>query len=223
MKKKMELVGEGLTIVSVVVSLGFCFLHTWPWLIGCILTLLAALVLALMFPAYFTLLDVKKENASGPQYGISLVLVLCANAIAMVTGQWYAIPQWWQPWLWAAAITVVVVALLAKFSGDFQTGASAAMALACTLVLSYFLVCHVNGLLDFSQPEQKMVTVAELDSSSRPRGLREYICYVEIDGEQLRIEVPRKVYSEIEVGDEVFLETHDGALGIEFMDLHIMQ
>lgn len=219
LKKKMELLGEGGTIVSVVLSLGFMFLHTWPWLVGCILSLLAIVVLAVMFPDYFTLIEEKKGET---KCGISLDLALAVDAIAMVTGQWYTLDIWWQPIPWAVAITAAVVALLARFSRDFQTAGSAALAVVCTFVLSCFLVCQMNAYLDFSQPEHRQVTVTELYSSSHRRG-RTYTCYVDLDGEEMQFDIPRRIYSQLEPGDVVCVDAHKGALGIAFWAVHLME
>ena len=219
LKKKLERLAEVLNIASVVASVGFMILHTWPWLVGCILTLAAALVLALIFPAYFSLVDAPKGEY---QYGISLVIVECINAIALVTGQWYTLDVWWQPIPWAVAITIVVVALLAWFSRDFQRAGSAAAAVVCTFALSCFLVCQMNAYLDFSRPEHRGVTVLELDRSSGRRG-RHYDCFVDLEGEKIRIEIPGKLYNQLEQGDTVCLDVHKGLLGIGYMELHTLE
>lgn len=218
MKRKMEKAAEALNIGSVGVALGFMILRTWYCLVGCILSLIAIIALAVVFPDYFTLIEEKNGER---KCGISLDFALTVDALAMVTGQWYTLDSWWQPIPWAVAITVIVVALLARFSQDFQTAGSAALAVVCCFAISCFLVCQANIYLDFSQPEHSTVTVMELDSSSHRRG-RTYTCYVDLDGEEMQFDIPRRIYSQLEPGDVVCVDAHKGALGMAFRNVHLI-
>ena len=218
-KRQMEIIGEVVTIGSVGIAFGFMILRTWYWLVGCILSLIVIVALVVLFPDYFTLIEEKKEET---KYGISLDLPLAVDAMAMVVGQGYNLDIWWQPVPWAVAITVIVVALLVRFSRDFRTAWNTALAVVCSFAISCFLVCQMNVYLDFSQPEHTEVTVLELHSSSHRRG-RTYACTVALDGEPLRIDVSRKTYNQLEQGVLVCLDTHKGALGMAFRNVHLIE
>lgn len=212
---KMKIVGETLSILATICAVCFLFYHTAGWLAGCFGCILAALLLARLCPAYFTLLDwLEIENM--PSYGIGLDLVVDVTGVALLTGQWYCVTQEWKL---LVATGILAAAVLVILSGlrEFQKGSTVLATVFVLAVCGYAAVNHANALLDPSEPHCTEAAVMETEAGTRGRGIRGYGVWVEYEGEKIRIPVSRDVYNRLGTSGAVNVARHRGALGIEYL------
>ena len=221
--QRLELLGDILLFVSVVIAAGFYFNPSVPWLLACLGCLVTSFSLALFLPAYFTLLDVRKENKKGPQYGITLSGVLGFSCVPLLTRQYYQVSHEWQLVLAALVLMVVVMILLLRFTVDKMDSLAVIISILFVGICGYCGLNHVNALMDFSEPIHYQTIVLKQNISSTGRRGQNYYCVVEEEnGEEVSIEISEEVYSQIECGETVCLDIHPGALGIEYMDIHLL-
>jgi len=220
--RKLDLLGDILLFASIGVAVMFYMYPAWPWLLACISYLIAAFALALLFPVYFTLMDVSKEKVDGPQHGITLSGVLCFASVPLMTRQYYQVRYEWQLVLAALALVVVVMVMLLRFSKDKMGGGVVTLAIVFVGICGYCGLNHVNALLDFSEPIHYQTVVLEQSVSSAARRGRHCYCVVAGEGgEEISIEVSAEFYEQVRCGDAVCLDIHSGALGIEYLDVHL--
>ena len=222
--QRLKLLGDILLFASVGVAVGFYFDPSWPWLLACLGLLITVFVLALFLPAYFTLLDVRKEKEDGPQHGISLSGVLCFSCVPLMTRQYYQVRHEWQLVLAALVLVVIVMVILLRFSKDKMDGLTVILSILLAGICGYCGLNHVNALLDFSEPIHHETVVLEQSVNTAGRRGRHCYCVVaEENGEAVSIEISEEIYSRIQCGDAVCLDIHPGALGIEYMDIHLIE
>ena len=121
------------------------------------------------------------------------------------------------------AVTGVCIILLIKDKipikdkkNDTKAGKIAIVFLAimASFALSWSIFYHLNFALDTSEPVKCEEKIIEKDTSGGKR--TNYYFYVEIDGEERRIEVPRSIYRQYEEGDTLEIFLYDGAFDDPF-------
>lgn len=220
--KKMKNVNY--VMIAATVIFDICFLcRVAPyklWIVLCMLCSVACLILAIRYPAYFTLLDLEDKKHK-PKYGIGLGWISTFPLILLTIRTLYMnILQLGRLFVYAAILTAVLAVLLWIFVKELRnhTAGFAAVILAL-LIGSIGVVGQMNYLLGTSTEEIAVYTIMALDRHSTRRS-KSYRCTIILeDGEKYRMNISRDAYKRFTVGDRIQVARREGGLGLEYIYL----
>ena len=220
-KKERIPLMKGIKTVLLLAALGSSaglLLHHPGWSALGILVSASCGVLDLVFPQYFTLLDLEKgskqKNAIGLGFPAAMPIMLQAlyvfNRFDYLTMEIF---------FWSAGLGILVCVIFGLWCREFADRTGDLLALL--LLLAMFLsgpIGMVNGLLDVNRPAVYPVTVEDKHISSGKS--TNYYCTVTLaEGETFDLSVSKQEYAEIEVGQQIAIAHHAGGLGIEYISL----
>ena len=212
--KKMEWVAIGLTIFSAGCTAGYIYYRTWPWYLGCILAVAAAIALDIVLPQYLTLIPPEKGKSKPAWNLFWAVMAYGIPILLMPTHNWLMEHLWWQVLIFCGVMVTLCLWLWAE---EFRR-CPRDLVVACffAAVIGMSMVGHVNEVFDFSEPEVYEATVEDLDQH-RSRRRTSYACTVTMpDGTGMELNISGRDYNALEIGDPVRVEVSTGALGIEY-------
>lgn len=221
MLKQMKKVKLGLNIAAVMFGLLSTFgvrphlLWTGLFLlvpVGCIL-------LAILLPAYFTLLDWDDKRKT--RYGIGLTMPMILSLLFL------SLEYLWVDYLSFAKFFVysfvcggLISMLLLLFVKEFRQriGFFVLLAIIIATMCGSSVVGYLNEVLDTSGTQTQTYTVEKLNSSTGRT--TSYYCYITMeDGEESSIRVSKATYQSLSVGDKVQVAHREGGLGLEYIYL----
>lgn len=222
--KKMKTIGLVLSVCSYVLAGVFLFiaepykLLSVACMVGCVI----CIVLALKFPAYFSLVEAKKDAAKRghkPREFLMMPLLILMAALMMRTFLDFSFTSWTGLLIGGGLITAAVAVLLWQFALEFrERKADFVATVFMILFMSLGVVGQLNYLLDVSEPQIYYTEVVDHHISSGKS--TSYYCTVILEnGEEFDIQVGRDMYQRIDVGDWVKTVTHSGGLGIEYVGI----
>lgn len=188
-----------------------------PWFLAYLVCLLTPVVLDILFPTYFTLITEK----GGPKHAHDLSIPMWVQAVMLIL---LPMPNWLDETmflkLWAVC-GVLVALFMGLLAEEFRRNKGALPAVLFVAgVVGALVVGHINSVFDFAEPETHVLTVEDLDQS-RSGKRRTYECTVTLpDGRQAELRISADFFNSLEIGDEVRVEVHVGALGIEYADAY---
>lgn len=196
-----------------------------PKLMGalCILCVLISWVLLFRFPDRFSLdssKSLKKKGLEGQYCSVecSMGVSLAFTTINLLKSNTPA--NWWEPIVLSAILTVALLILVLRFLSERDIGRGDLIAYAILFGLLHIgCIWQANLLLDFKEPQCEQVIVQTVDSSRSSKGGTTYYIKAELDGEELRINIPRAQWVKLEEGDTVTIAIHHGGLGMEYYTL----
>lgn len=80
---------------------------------------------------------------------------------------------------------------------------------------------YTNYAWDLSAGEKKECMIVEKETRNRRKGGDSYHLVVLVDGQELRMDVDRVVYSQYDSGDRIPLYVHEGAFGYSYYEYHL--
>ena len=221
--RTLRTVTRVLTVAGAVSTLAFIFLAR-PyvlWSILCVACFTAAVVLGLVFPAYYSLnysssdsmkrTGAKCINLLGPLlasgFGPTLRSLMDFNFI----------PEW-LPYAAAGVLSVVLAVLFALRLRELKGRIWLILAVWFLLLISCVgIPAQVNSLLDFRDPAVETVRVVDMHVSTSSRGPDSYICTVRrSDGTELDLKVGPETYEKTRVGDQGPMAVFHGGLGMPY-------
>ena len=117
---------------------------------------------------------------------------------------------------WMVGLLTLAIAVVLAFIREFQEKAEKYFTgVLYALLASLLVVCQVNEVFDFQEPESYETVVVE----TRRSGSRSRRCFCTIlteDGQELELHISQWLYNQLEVGDEVVFTEYPGALGIPY-------
>lgn len=220
-KKKLVPIMKGIKTVLLLAALGSSaglLLHHPAWSILGILVSVSCGVLDLVFPQYFTLLDL--ANGSKQKHAIGLGF---PAAVPIMVQALYVFERYnyltMEIHLWSAGLGILICIIFGLWCREFAERTGDLLALGLLLIL--FLsgpIGMVNGLLDFNRPAVYPVMVEDKHTSSGKS--TNYYCTVTLaEGESFDLSVSKQDYSGIEVGQQITIAHHAGGLGMEYISL----
>lgn len=216
--RKMEYVCIGITVLSVVFTLGYFLKQGAFWYTALLLTNLSAIVLTILYPQYFTLLPEEKEKK---KTAWNMSWSLFSQVFVMVV-----LP--WKNWLdermfWVSMVICGTAAalIMGLLSEEFKRAKIWLLAVFFVVgVLGQGALGHINEVYDFSKPESYVLEVEDL-SYHRSRRSSTYDCTVTLpDGREAELNITRTFYRTLRVGDPVRVEVGTGVLGIEYANAY---
>lgn len=210
---RLRFVAPAFLIVSIALGVGYLMTGHWVFHMLCLLDLFAQIGLALAMPAYFTIYlpkGAKIQNVWDLEWSFLAVTVFL---LLRARGGWLSYEALW----YAVPIGAVFGAVVYWRVVDFHYEK---WSLPAVVLLSafgfFFLAGQINSVYDFKEPQSYVLEVEDLDFSSGRRS-RNYYCTVTLpDGREVRLNISRTLYLELEEGDYVRVEYSTGALGIEY-------
>lgn len=220
-KKEWIPVMKGIRAVLLIASFGsaagLLWHHpAWSWL-G-ILVSLACGVLDLVFPQYFTLLDLakgsKQKNAIGLGFPAAMPLMIQGLYVMERINL-----RNLEILFWSVGLAIGICIVFGLWSREFAERTGDLLALLVLLVM--FLpgpIGLVNMLTDRSEPTTYRVVVEDKHIHSGKN--RDYYCTVILaDGWEYDLSVTSDVYPQIDIGEQIVIAHHTGGLGIEYITL----
>lgn len=213
--RKMGWIPAILLALSLGGGIGYIVYRTWIWYLASLIGPLAAVVLDIVYPAYFTLIAEK----GGKKKAHDLSLSLLAHGSLLV---FMPKPNWVHDAmfgiLWGiCGVTAVLVMLLAE---EFRRKKGYLFFVFLLAGLFAMVdVGHINQVFDFAEPRTYTLAVENLRYDNDDTD--SWHCGVTLpDGREAEIEISRTFYESLEIGDEVHVELYPGALGIEYATAH---
>lgn len=215
----MRTVKRVLLALSIVSSVLLVFHHPLWSALG-ILCSVTCGVLDLVYPAYFTLLEM--SNGKKQKHAIGLGL---SAALPLMVQTLYVFYRFnflnFEIFLWAVAVALLAWVVFGFFGREFseRTGDLLAMVLLLALFGSG-PIGMMNYLTDRSEPRQYVTCVDDMYVSSSSKGGDNYFCTILLeDGSEFDLQVQRGQYEQFSVGDTIEIATRAGGLGIEYIFL----
>lgn len=220
--QKMKKVRYGMIAATVI--FGACFLFRAApyklWIALCILCSAACFILAMKYPAYFTLLDLE-DKKHRPKHGIGLGWISAFPLMLLAVRTLYMnVLQLGRLLVYATILTAILTAFLWIFVKELRNHSAGCVAVVLALLIgSVGLVGQMNYLLDTSAEEIAVYTVMDLDRHSTRRS-KSYRCTITLeDGEEYRINISREAYLGLTVGDQISVAKRKGGLGLDYIYL----
>lgn len=215
---KLRIIPPALLVAGVVVSIGFVRTGHWIWFTLCLAVLVTIFGLAIIMPVYFTLHQPEKKKCTRaleldlPLLSIFLILMLRYRM------NWLSYDALWIVCGIGAAAGIAVY----WFSKDLHgVKWGAAVVLLYGAVAGYYLLGHANAVYDFRVDNSCVVQVEELSSSRSRKGGTTWYCTVTLpDGREVKLNISRSLYIDLEEGDCVRVEYGTGVLGIEYANVY---
>ena len=218
--KKLRFVGGILNFtgcasgfVMLFVGLRFAWLN---WLT--VASAVAAFVLWLMVPFYFSVIERKKGSPEKKKV-IEILLALIMPGMGCWLGVLKSVDvlDWAKPWIFGTAVTVLLTLVVWKHAKELHSiGRILGFAAAC-LVLSTGMLLGINQMADFRPVQTISTKIVELEVHERNRHRDSYYVHVQLSDETItELPVRWTNFKTMQVGDFVKVELHEGALGIEY-------
>jgi len=187
---------------------------------------LAPLLLVLVYPESFTLLESKssypkqKWKCPGSLMGAFLAPGF-GLALRVFSDFTFFEGGFWQLMSVAAVIWLVMLIPLIVRTGRVRENLGESIALAAILLfLNLGIAGQLNVLLDFQPVAAYRATVVDLHSYVGVKGGTSYYCTVDLsDGVQADISVSKTTFQNTKIGQNMSVEDHQGAFGIRFLTL----
>lgn len=220
-KKERIPLMKGIKTVLLLAALGSSaglLLHHPAWSILGILVSVSCGALDLVFPQYFTLLDL--ANGSKQKHAIGLGF---PAAVPIMVQAMYVFARYnyltMEIFFWSVGLGILICIIFGLWCREFAERTGDLLALL--LLLAMFLsgpIGMVNGLLDVNRPAVYPVTVEDKHTSSGKS--TNYYCTVTLaEGETFDLSISKQNYAGIEVGQQITIAHHAGGLGIEYVSL----
>lgn len=212
MFKQLKFVPILLGAASLICGIGYRFAGGAAWFVGCVICVLVPVVLDILFPAYFTLLNFK-DKAEKDAWELNIpVFFVIVFLITMPMRNWLNESDFWK----VIGISAVSFSLLMCLVEEFRREKWAFFAaLLLGAFLGQVLVGHGNEVFAHTPPETYTLTVEELRTSRR----REKCTVTMPDGQRVELGISGELYRTLEVGDLVLVECGVGAFGIEYANV----
>ena len=215
--------------ISIACALLFFFLHT-PyrlWSILCLLCQFFAIALPLLFPASFTLADDSRKimysfsnNYTNKDKGHLLpALVASSFALCMRTFLDFSFRDNKILFVMLGVFILSIIALLLYIwynKGLKNSLVSAFGIVIAATFISIGTIGQLNYLLDLHPAQSYVAEVSDQYIDRRSKSSSYYCIVSQPDGEPLELSLTRRIYYDIDVGDELTIIYHDGAFGIPF-------
>lgn len=209
----LNFTGGASGFVMMFVGMQFIWLN---WL--AVASAVAAFVLWLMFPHYFTVIERKKGSPEKKKV-IEILLALIMPGMGCWLGVLKSVDllDWAKPWVFGAVVTVLLTLVVWKYAKELcSVGRILGFAAAC-LVLSTGMLLGINQMADFRPVQTVSTKIVELEVHESARHRDSYYVHVQLsDGTIAELPVRLKDFRTMQVGDFVKVELHEGALGIEY-------
>lgn len=222
-KQKKELIpvmrgSKTLLLVAALGSSAGLLLHHPGWSVLGILVSITCGVLDLVFPQYFTLLDLAKGSKQKHAIGLGFSAAMPIMVLALYVFNRYNYLTM-EIFFWSAGLGVLICIAFGLWSREFADRTGDLLALGLLLVM--FLsgpIGMVNGLLDLEEPKTYPVMVEEKHISSGKS--TSYYCTILLEnGESFDLSVSKPDYEQINAGEQIVIAHHSGGLGIEYLSL----
>ena len=212
---------KGIKYVLLVLSIGSCaglLFHHPAWSILGIGVSLCCGALDLVYPQYFTLLDLGKNSNQKHAIGLSLSasLPIMVQALYVFARYNYLTME---IFFWSAGLGIVICIIFGLWCREMadRTGDLLAMLLLLVMFLSG-PIGMVNALTDRAEPEISRVTVEDKYISAG-KSTSHYCTVILKSGEKFDLEVTSDQYDAIAAGQQISIALHPGGLGIEYISL----
>ena len=198
------------------------------WSALCILCQLSALVLALVYPASFTLDDDSKKAKTYVNKGKGHLLPACfapcfSLCLRTLTDFTFTDNAICGLLIITLIISAVLLAGYIRINKGLRNGLLNALAVIFALVfLNLGTIGQLNYLLDFNQADRQVVQVVDKEITRRSRST-DFDCTVVFpNGETMELTLPARIYREIDTGDDVIVAQHGGAFHIPFSTVELL-
>ena len=217
--KKLTL---ALTVAGAALSLAFYFLPVPYKLTAWVLVVLGltALLLPLIFPAYYSLWRTSEEakQAEGADAIGWMGPALACNAGLMLRGLIdFNFLDLWKVFAFGGVLAVAMMVAYTLRCRELRWRVGVILGLLFMLfIFCMGLPAQLNFLLDTSEPILEEKTVMDMHISASSKGPDSYYCTVDLQGREVDIDVGKEAYSVIKVGDTVVVAVRKGALGMAY-------
>lgn len=184
----------------------------------CLVFVAVCTVLAVLFSAYFSIVYIEGEKNSG--FAFSIVNVSLPLTLVLFGCSYRSITEFvfvsWMSVLKGTVITAAVLGMMLPVLPELRRSNSNRIgAMVLALVLSFGLTAAGNHLLKAEPPEIVTATVVKYNPGGH-RNPPDYDVLVE-DGEQINISAVNGFDRlNFRIGEEIKLEFHEGAFGIDY-------
>lgn len=215
--KGVRALGTILLVLSLAIELAWIFLAE-PYSLFSIVSIvlfLALLVLALVRPAYFTLLDSDGRKWKR-KCSVFMPAFFAANGLAFRSLVDFNILNESALWI-AAGVFLLALTLVMYFHyrNIKRKSGQAVLLFALLMMFSYGFAVQGNYLFDFREPDAAYTEILKKSISKGVRGWPDSYCLtVFVDGRERALVVHPDLYDTVEIGDDVIVAVHSGAFGI---------
>lgn len=223
--RRLYILSVILLILGTVSTLGFLFLgkpyRLWSCL--CLACYMAAVVLGLVFPDYFSLLRDNRESMRETKAkSIGLLGPLMASGFGPTLRSLLVfnfIPEW-SVYVAGLILSLILTALFFWRLRELRGRIAALLgAWFLLLVSSLGVPAQLNALLDVHDPELIPVTIVDKHISKGSRGPDRYVLtVVSEEGEEQNLDTAREIYEEAEIGDGGSMALFRGALAMPYAE-----
>jgi hypothetical protein len=179
---------------------------------------ITCLVLVIVLPTYFTLIEYRHRRN---QYGIDLKYLYLITSIllsAHVLRRHYTSLGRFA--LYSVFAGIIICIILWFLVPEFQKQVGKFAAISCFVVLlcGWGIIGQLNLLLDTTPPDIKTYSVQELEEYHGAKGAITYRCYITLSsGERFLIHVDEEAFNTLLVGDTIHVAHAAGGLGLEYL------
>jgi len=181
---------------------------------------IVALVLPLIFPAYYSLLrtaEEAKKAESAPVISWMGLALACNTGLVLRSTRDFTYLNGWIIFSVSSAMALVVTAAFIIRSRELRWRVGGILTLLFMIwIFSMGIPAQLNYLLDTSETVIEEKTVLDMHVSTSYKGGRSYYCTVEIDGAEVDVEVDREAYQTYAVGEVVEVGINEGAFGMDY-------
>ena len=210
-----------LSILAILFNFGFVKNQTILWFAGCVVSAAVPVLLTILYPSYFTLLNGVKGKKKKDAWDLEIPLFIHMIALVMMPSL-----NWINGWMFLKVSVLcgaAAAAVLALFSKEFQRQKDALLlAFFIAGMAGYLMVGQVNRILD-DTPAREYAVVAEDVYKSGGKSTS-YHCVVTLpEYGEMNFRISRSLYEQLADGDEVLVVCRDGALGIEYANVYTLK
>ncbi len=218
LRDKIFLVGDFVNFGGLVYSLLLLLIGFQVRWLGILMLLWVGVALALyaLFPAYYSIFENPRNTKKQSAQSLNYILLMGPMALEYGAFQAGKIFGWWRALLIGIPIVIALAVLYWKRCPDFYD----MKRLVCFLLVGALLcggpVLGTNILLDYGPAESIHTEILELEKVNGGRAADRYYIHVLLDGEEVSIPITRQQFQQLETGERVEIELHDGFLGIPY-------
>ena len=188
-----------------------------------VLCQIVPVVLVAVYPESFTILEGGKQGTQDRKPGNLMGAFLVpgfALALRTLDDFTYFDGALWHLALIAFLLWLPMVGALALRSHRIRLNLWECVSLgAILLLLNLGMAGQLNCFLDTAPVKSQTVEVVDMHLSQGSKFTSYYCTVILADGESVDIQVPGRIYRQIEAGDGICIEDHAGAFGIRFLTL----
>lgn len=210
---------HGITILADVVYLFWGRQNVWLSLL-CLLCLVAYLVLSAVFPAYFSVIQVKRDP-NGLQIGLGLPLLLhmlllisfTVRDFVMNDSAFFSVMM---------LLTLVIGGFMLCFVPEVRVPWRGWLVAVILFGSSYGIVGQLNYVTDFSRPQPYMTEITDVDVYYGRHHSDFFMYGLEVilkDGRNGVFHASLYEDDEIYVGKKIVLQYREGGLGLEYVQI----